>query len=100
MIYAVRIRDTVTGVELQCDMPGDYDEGAEYAWSEGNYSCDCNRALFFMRAEGGLSESEMPFTPCGEGRYEATIIVPVNLDTIEITVGFTPPDAPSDLSRP
>lgn len=37
-----------------------------FIWEEGNYSCDCNRRLFFERAKGndpGLNQ------PCGETRY-------------------------------
>lgn len=26
--------------------------GLEFMWSEGNYSCDCNRSLFFQEAGG------------------------------------------------
>jgi hypothetical protein len=36
-----------------------------YQWSDGNYSCDCNRALFFARAGG----EEEPEVECGEGAY-------------------------------
>lgn len=39
-------------------------EGREsYAWAEGNYSCDCNRALFFAQAGG---EAEDDDRPCGD----------------------------------
>ena len=34
-----------------------------YQWTEGNYGCDCNRALFFARAAGEEEEEENP--PCG-----------------------------------
>ena len=39
--------------------------GSEYCWSEGNFSCDCNRHDFFCAA-AGLPESDID---CGEGRY-------------------------------
>lgn len=42
------------------------DEGGDiYLWSEGNYSCDCNRALFFARAAG----EDEPDEPCGDSAY-------------------------------
>ncbi len=35
----------------------------EYMWTEGNYSCDCNRALFVSRAGGAIPEN----VPCDNG---------------------------------
>jgi hypothetical protein len=44
---------------------------ARYAidfWTEGNGGCDCNRADFLWRANGGDPMSEdAPDFPCGEG---------------------------------
>jgi hypothetical protein len=31
------------------DWEGEFDD---FIWSEGNYSCDCNRSLFFQRGMG------------------------------------------------
>lgn len=46
-----------------------YDEKSEdgllFMWTEGNYSCDCNRSLFFARA---AKEEEIDI-PCGEGGF-------------------------------
>lgn len=42
----------------------------DYIWSDGNFGCDCNRALFFYQA-GGEEEPEM--TPCGNSRYALKI---------------------------
>ena len=50
------------------------DEDAEtwppFQWIEGNYSCDCNRELFFARAK------EMPEPPvsCGEERFGVCLV--------------------------
>ena len=41
----------------------------DYMWSDGNYGCDCNRALFFARYRG---EEELDFE-CGEGAYSVRI---------------------------
>lgn len=42
----------------------------DFQWREGDYACDCNRALFFARA-GGEPDSVDP--KCGEGAYHVTI---------------------------
>ena len=42
---------------------GDYNW--EWAWTEGNASCDCNRFLYFERA-GGNSPSLEDCPPCGD----------------------------------
>lgn len=41
-----------------------------YIWSEGNFACDCNRALFFANAGGELG----PDVSCGTGRYSARVL--------------------------
>jgi hypothetical protein len=40
-------------------------EGLEFMWTEGNFACDCNRALLIAR-EQGLPD---PDRPCGNTRY-------------------------------
>ncbi len=39
------------------------EEGADYMWSEGNFSCDCNRRLFIARQTDPDGDSHFP---CGE----------------------------------
>ena len=52
-----------------------------YLWSEGNYSCDCNRSLFlYCYAENGTGKYKD--YPCGEGNIIIDKIVRV--DTGEI----------------
>jgi hypothetical protein len=48
-----------------------FDYYGYYTWEEGNYSCDCNRALFFARAKG---EEDPQNRPCGEEAYSVQII--------------------------
>lgn len=68
----VALTDTRTGVTREFPFTGSADPGAvEFHWSEGNYGCDCNRALFFARA-GGEPADPGDF-PCGEGRYRADV---------------------------
>ena len=52
----------------------DNKEPDSYMWSEGNFSCDCNRCLFFDRAGG---EEENWHHPCGDELYS------VNLKTMD-----------------
>lgn len=40
-------------------------EGLEFMWTDGNYACDCNRALFWNRIKG----KDDPDVPCGDGEY-------------------------------
>jgi hypothetical protein len=42
-------------------------EFEDFIWTEGNYSCDCNRELFFERA-AGKEHGEID-SPCGKGRF-------------------------------
>lgn len=50
-----------------------------HAWyfSEGNGSCDCNRALYWGYAEG-LSYDDIPERPCGNGAFRMKVINPKN----------------------
>jgi hypothetical protein len=64
------IRDNATGVVREHEshetmMDGDPDPG-DFIWSDGNYSCDCNRRLFFARAAG---EDEDWDGGCSDGLY-------------------------------
>lgn len=57
------IKNNLTG-EIRCHENNF--EFFEYIWSEGNYSCDCNRHLFFNRVLDPDFDEE--FT-CGESVY-------------------------------
>lgn len=46
-------------------------EESDFMWSEGNYSCNCNRALFFARAAG---EEDPNDRECGDGAYSIIIL--------------------------
>lgn len=47
-----------------------------FNWEENNYSCDCNRELFFGYA-GGLQYEDMPDPKCTHGRYSVNLENPV-----------------------
>ncbi len=47
-----------------------------YIWQEGNFSCDCNRYLFFQRAKG---EDEIDDDcKCGHSKFDIQIYNPLN----------------------
>jgi hypothetical protein len=64
----ILLRDTKTDEEQWVDSTyRENDDGIWYQWQEGNYSCDCNRKIFFEKAKGTSSWDYD--TPCGDGRY-------------------------------
>lgn len=68
------IRDNATGIvrEYQNDAileDGDFEPSA-FIWESGNYSCDCNRRLFFARAAG---EDEDWDSDCSDGLYSVRL---------------------------
>jgi len=68
----IRITCVATGESVQYTDQEDIldDDGLNFQWGEGNYSCDCNRSLFFHRAKG-IEEPED--RPCGDSAYSAQI---------------------------
>ena len=64
------IRDKQTGEERLYPI-GPWEDHSDFLWSEGNYACDCNRALFFARAANGEDIDH----PCGSTRYHVRIEV-------------------------
>ena len=59
MQYKVKIIKVETGEARFYEDEFDHYEGFCFLWTEGNYSCDCNRAIFF-----GDDNDE-----CSDGRY-------------------------------
>lgn len=53
----IHLRDTQTGEVVvyhntyPIPEPDLHESSTLYIWEEGNYSCDCNRSLFFHRAK-------------------------------------------------
>lgn len=43
----------------------------DYMWADGNYSCDCNRHLFFERADG--AEPNWDDGICGDEAFAVRI---------------------------
>lgn len=69
----VLIRNNDTGEVVLYEDDGYFDEYGsfhDFIWSEGNYSCDCNRALFFFRSKNMLDPEN---NDCGEKLYSIRI---------------------------
>ena len=67
--YKVLIRNNETKEARWIEHPTPWDEHDEFMWTEGNYGCDCNRHLFFERANG--VEPDDDTVQCGEAKYSA-----------------------------
>ena len=69
----VTIKDYNTGEtrEYRDDSEwADEDGLSSFIWTDGNYSCDCNRGLFFCRAKGEDDDQDFP---CGDHRFGVSI---------------------------
>ena len=68
----IRITENATGefVEVKSDI--EPQELARFMWEDGNYSCDCNREIFFRTAKGECPD--LNSCTCGEDRFAAEII--------------------------
>lgn len=73
MGYQVVIRQNATGIERTAnfDVDSHWDGGHEYLWSDGNYGCDCNRAIFFHEA----GNEKDPDIECGETEYDVVRVI-------------------------
>lgn len=45
----------------------------EFMWGDGNYSCDCNRHIFFNRDGLGMEYNNFEAVQCGDGMYKVKI---------------------------
>lgn len=69
--HTVTIRDRTSGETVEyVDEHGHNDDDC-YMWRLGNYSCDCNRSIFFHRAKG-VPESEIENNECGDTQFIVT----------------------------
>jgi len=64
-VSLTRITDNKT-VEYSTELYQTADYDGTFIWEDGNYSCDCNRYLFFQRA---LDEPEDEDFECSDGKY-------------------------------
>lgn len=67
MPYCVTIRKNATGEIRAKEYPYEWSEGQLFWWTEGNFGCDCNRALAFERAAG--LDPDIDDTECGHSAF-------------------------------
>lgn len=69
MAFIITMRDETTKEvrEIRSEL-----EFHDFIWRDGNFSCDCNRYLFFNNWENADAD-----VPCGDYRY---IILTITLD--------------------
>jgi hypothetical protein len=68
----IEIRRNEDGVVRTYHQDFPWDAGSDYLWGAGNYSCDCNRSLFFQYAVG-LTAQEADDYECTDGRFAVRI---------------------------
>ena len=81
MSYAVHLRRNADGVVRVITEDDAWDETADYIWTDGNFGCDCNRALLFARAAG---EPDPENSACGETAFAAIKAVLESGEEIEL----------------
>lgn len=67
--YDVSIRNNLTGEVRIHHEDHEWGEASAFIWTEGNFSCDCNRYLFFERAAG--ETPDVGSGSCGDDQYTA-----------------------------
>lgn len=80
MPYKIAIKKNDTGeVRLHADesdwFEHDAEDGNRWLWTEGNFGCDCNRHLWWLRAGGPGPEDDPHWNnaehECGQNAYVA-----------------------------
>lgn len=77
-VHIIRNSDGVERTYRDMDelLRDDGETWSDYMWRDGNWSCDCNRYLFFQRAAG---EEEIDDDgPCGHDAYTVWIVNPAD----------------------
>ena len=69
MTYYITIRENKTGNVVTIPSEHDDDGNAVHMWIDGNYSCDCNRRLFYDRELNRESGSDK----CGNTEFSVRI---------------------------
>ncbi len=70
--YDVHIVHNESGVTRTYRHEYEWEPNHGFLWGEGNYSCDCNRRLFFKWASGEDANSE-DNVPCSDDIYSVRI---------------------------
>ena len=72
VIAKITNRETGETREYKTELLTTDDYDGTWQWDEGNYGCDCNRRLFFERANG--VELDLCSTPCGEEFFSVELV--------------------------
>lgn len=72
------IKNNTTGEIREYETDEILDLGSEYPnifnWEENNFSCDCNRVLFFKYANNEeVSDDEFDNLECGDGKFSVNL---------------------------
>ena len=70
--YRVLLRKNLTEECRWYTYDSAWNDNHFYLWREGDYSCDCNRHLFFEEACG--HDVDFDDHACGEGEYAAIVV--------------------------
>lgn len=66
--YFVTMKEEASGKVVQLKFDHDWEDGSDFYWCEGNYSCDCNREFEFREASG-LDRFPEKESGCSDGKY-------------------------------
>lgn len=64
---------------IQQEIIGEDGQPSIYIWEDGNFSCDCNRALFFGEF---MNDENVPDVDCGDVKYSVRISHPESGEVI------------------
>lgn len=82
----VLIKNNSTGKQREYKVDWDWykqgEDGDHYWWTDGNFSCDCNRWLCFERAGGG--KPDLDDAKCGDGGFTVSFAILPNGERIKI----------------
>lgn len=65
-MYLIKMLHRPTGEIRELEINLEWDGSSEFLWSEGNFSCDCNRMLFFTDWKEDVEDEELD---CGTENY-------------------------------
>jgi hypothetical protein len=85
MSFTIILKHVPSGEEREIHEDGLWDDIADYMWTEGNYSCDCNRALFFYNC-GPESDDRA----CGDSEFMLPRVVLADGTVLEVEESNTP----------
>ena len=76
----------------------DIDEPSAYIWRTGNYSCDCNRHILWLRAKGQDIEGATELK-CSEGKFSVNLENPVTNNVYYSACGVMPKNVLENISK-